>query len=191
MKTVCVLGSPRPTGNSATIAKHLCDTIEARGAEAKTFALNTLSYRGCQACMACKTKLDRCVLEDDLTEVLDSLRDADVLLMATPVYFGDVTSQMKGFIDRLYSYLTPDYRTSPDKSRFLPGKKLVFIQVQGRPDESKFSDVFPRYADFFDWYGFKERHLVRCWGVRDLGEVDKRKDVLAMAEAVAGKIMNA
>ena len=86
MKILCLLGSPREKGNSATIANRFCTTAERLGAEVRTFVLNKLQFRGCQGCMACKTKLDRCVLEDDLAEVLDSIRDADVLVLATPVY---------------------------------------------------------------------------------------------------------
>jgi multimeric flavodoxin WrbA len=189
MKTVCVLGSPRTKGNSDTIAGHFCDKIENLGWEVQTFALNKMTYRGCQACMTCKTKLDRCVLQDDLTQVLDAVRETDLLVMATPVYFSDVTAQMKGFIDRLYSFLTPDYRSSPEKSRFAPGKKLVFIQVQGRPDENKFADVFPRYEEFFDWYGINERYLIRCWGVRDLGEIKGRQEVFQRTEEVAAQVL--
>ena len=185
MKTVCVLGSPRPGGNSSTLAKRLCDRIGGNGSEVRTFALNKLEYRGCQACMACKTRLDRCVLEDDVTEILAAVHRADVLILATPVYFGDVSSQMKGFIDRMYSFLVPDYRTILEKSRLRPGKKLVFVQVQGRPVEGNFADVFPRYDEFFRWYGFEERHLVRSWGVREPGEVAERVDVMARVEEVA------
>jgi len=130
------------------------------------------------------------VLKDDLTQVLDSLRDADLLVMATPVYFSDVSSQLKGFIDRMYSFLTPDYRTSSEKSRFSPGKKLAFIQMQGRPDESKFADVFPRYEEFFGWYGFKERYLIRCWGVREAGEVKNHEEIFKTADDIATKIMS-
>jgi multimeric flavodoxin WrbA len=189
MKTVCVLGSPRPKGNSTKIAEHFCDKLETLGASIQTFALNKMSYKGCQACMTCKTKLDRCVLQDDLTEVLDALHDADVIVMASPVYFSDVTSQMKAFIDRVYSFLTPEYRESSEKSRFAPGKTLVFIQVQGRPDEKKFADIFPRYEEFFDWYGINKRFLIRAWGVRNLGEIDDRQEVFQQAEDMAVKIM--
>jgi len=189
MKAVCVLGSPRPNGNSNAIARHFCDRLAGLGAEVQTFALNKLTYRGCQACMACKTKLDRCVLDDDLTRVLDAVRETDLLVMATPVYFGDITSQLKGFVDRMYSFFTPDYRTSSVKSRLAPGKKLVFIQVQGRPDEAKFADIFPRYGEFWDWYEIKERYQIRSWGVRELGEITKDKEVFKRAEDVATQIM--
>lgn len=189
MKTVCVLGSPRPKGNSTAIATYFCDWLESLGAEVRTFTLNKLTYQGCQACMACKTKLDRCVLADDLTRVLDAVREADLLVLATPVYFGDITSQLKGFIDRMYSFFTPDYRTSTVKSRLAPGKKLVLIQVQGRPDESKFADIFPRYGEFWDWYGIKERYCIRSWGIREIGEIAKDKEVFKIAEDIAARIM--
>lgn len=185
MRAVCVLGSPRANGNTSILARRLCEGLVQRGVEVETFALNKMRFSGCQACMACKTRLEKCVLRDDLTEALESAASADVLILASPVYFGDVTSQLKGFIDRAYSWLVPDYRTAEAKSRLAPGKKLVFIQCQGRPDESKFADVFPRYEEFFEWYGFRERHLVRAWGIREVGDVKDRGDVLLEADEVA------
>ncbi len=94
MKLLCVLGSPRENGNSSTLARRLCETAEGMGAEVATYSLNKLKYRGCQGCMACKSKLDHCALEDDLTEVLDAVYGADALVLASPVYYGDVSSQM-------------------------------------------------------------------------------------------------
>jgi multimeric flavodoxin WrbA len=97
MKVVSLLGSPRERANSSMIAEHFCTTAQKLGAEVRTFALNDLNFRGCQGCMACKTKLDRCALEDDLTEVLEAVRETDVLVLATPIYYWDVTSQLNLF----------------------------------------------------------------------------------------------
>ena len=188
MKIVCLLGSPRPKGNSAFLADRFCRAAEASGAEIQTFALNKLKYRGCQACMTCKTKLDHCVLKDDLTEVLDAIRDAQVLVMASPIYYGEVSSQLKAFIDRTFSYLVPDYATNPHPSRLAPGKKLVMILAQGDPDEESYADVFPRYDSFFKWYGFDDSHLIRACGVLGLGEVERRGEVVTQDEEVARRI---
>ena len=188
MKIVCLLGSPRSNGNSTAIATHLCKFAEKNGSVVQTFALNKLTYRGCQACMTCKTKLDRCVLNDDLTQVLDAIRDTDVLVMATPVYYGDVSSQMKGFIDRTYSYLTPDYISSSNPSRLPPGKRMVFIQTQGQPDEKLFADVFQRYDLFFKWYGFSENYLIRGCGLREAGEVNRQIELLTESENISDKL---
>jgi multimeric flavodoxin WrbA len=188
-KVVCLLGSPRKKGNSAAIANRFCESAEKLGAEITTFFLNKLTYKGCQACMGCKTKSEKCILKDDLGQVLDAIRDADVLVLATPIYYGEVSSQMKGFIDRTYSYLVPDYTTNPKPSRLSPGKKLVFIQTQAQPDESFYADVFPRYDSFLKWYGFDDNHLIRACGVGDAGEVSSREDVMKLAEETAKKVL--
>jgi multimeric flavodoxin WrbA len=188
MKIVCLLGSPREKGNSATIANRFCDTAERLGAEIRIFALNKLEYKGCQGCMACKTKLDRCILEDDLTDVLEAVRETDLLVLATPIYLFDVTSQLKTFFDRTFSFFVPDFFTNPNKGRLAPGKKLVFIQVQGQPDQSMFTDVFPKFDYFFKGHGFSETHLIRACGARMPGEAAKQEDVMTLAEATARKL---
>ena len=188
MKIVCLLGSPRPKGNSAAIAGRFMETAESHGAEVHVFALNQLKYRGCQACMTCKTKLDRCVLKDDLAEVLDAIRETDVLVLATPIYFREVTSQVKAFIDRTYSYLVPDFFTNPNPSRLSPGKKLVFIQAQTQPDEKLYADVYARYEPVFKRFGFDDTYLILAAGVRQPGDVETRDDVMKQAEEIARKI---
>jgi multimeric flavodoxin WrbA len=185
MLIVSLIGSPRQGGNSAVLATRLGETARRRGARTESFFLNQLSYRGCQACLACKTSSDRCVLEDDLTEVLEAVRNADVLVLATPVYFGEVTSQMKAFLDRAFSFLVPDYFTNPHKSRLQPGKKLVFIQCQGDPDEKSHSDIYPRYESFFRWYGFEENHLIRACGKMEPGSVEEDSELLDRVEKTA------
>ncbi len=190
MNIVCLLGSPREKGNSATIANRFCSTAQGLGAEVKTFTLNNLQYRGCQGCMACKTKLDRCALNDDLTEVLDTVRETDVLVLASPVYFWDISSQLKTFIDRTFSYLVPDFKTNPRKSRLAPGKKLVFILAQNNPDRSSFSDIVTKFQYFFQAYGFIESHVIRAFGVGEPGEVESHEDVMKLAETTAENICN-
>ncbi|MBF0480307.1 MAG: flavodoxin family protein [Desulfovibrionaceae bacterium] len=191
MNVVCLLGSPQKKGNSSAIAQRFCDTAEKSGASVATFALNELNYRGCQGCMACKTKRDDCALSDDLTEVLEAVRETDVLVLASPVYFWDVSSQLKTFIDRTFSYLTPGFMTNPVKSRLAPGKKLVFVLTQGNPDSSLFRDIFPKIDCFFKAYGFAESYLIRACGVRGPGEAEGREDVMALTQKTAEAICRA
>jgi multimeric flavodoxin WrbA len=188
MNIVCLLGSPRPRGNSATIADRFLKTAAQCGAVTHTFELNRLTYRGCQGCYACKKTLDRCVLEDDLTVVLAAVQEADTLVLATPVYYGDVTGQLKCFIDRTFSYLVPDYTTNPQPSRLSP-KKLVFIITQGQPDEAQFADIFPRYERFLSWLGFTECRLVRACGIGPASLDAVPEPVLHRAEEAAWAIV--
>lgn len=186
MKIACVLGSPHKNGNSSTLAKRFCAAAEKKGAEIQEFFLNRMNYRGCQGCMQCKTKLDHCAVEDDLTAVLDAVRGSDVLVMASPVYYGDVSGQLKLFVDRTFSFLEPDFQTSEQPSRLAPGKKLVFIQSQAGKEEM-FTDVFPRYEAFFKWYGFKENYHLRGCGLMQSGSVRDQADLLQQADRIAQK----
>jgi multimeric flavodoxin WrbA len=188
MKIVCLQGSPRENGNSATIARRFCTTADRLGAQVKTYVLNNLEYKGCQGCMLCKTKLDRCALKDDLTEVLDAVHETDVLVLASPVYFWDISSQLKTFIDRTFSFLVPDFITNPNKSRLSPGKKLVFILAQNNPDRNSFPDIFRKIDYFFKAYEFSDSHLIRSFGVNEPEEVSTDEEAMKLAEATAEKI---
>ena len=172
MKITCLLGSPRLNGNCAALLKRFRDTAQAFGAEIDYYALRNLHYRGCLGCLGCKTKSDKCVAPDDLTPVLESVREAEALVMATPVYLREMTSLLRAFIERTYSFFLPDFHTNPRPSRLKPGKKLAFIQVQGQADDKLFGDIFPRIEPLFKRYGYAEMHVARICGVRTLGEAE-------------------
>ena len=191
MKVVSLLGSPRKKGNSAVILNRFCAAAEESGTEVQRFYLNDLDYRDCQGCLICKTKLDHCVLDDDLAPVLEAVRQADVLVMASPVYFWDVSGLLKSFMDRTYSYFVPDFLTNPQKSRLAPGKKMVLILSQTNPDAESYPDIFMRWDHFFKGFGFTGNHVIRGLGMRHAGEVDQHPEVLRLAEEIAGKVCRA
>ncbi|UFS68805.1 flavodoxin family protein [Geomonas sp. RF6] len=184
MKIVALLGSPRSNSNSSAIANRFTETAAARGAQVQTFEINRLTYHGCQGCYACKRGFEHCVVKDDLAEVLKAVEGADVVVLASPVYYGDVTSQMKAYIDRNYSFLKPDYITNPQPSRLSP-KKLLFILTQGNPDQAMFGDIFGRYDFFMKWMGFTESRLIRLCGVGPASADAVPAECLAEAEEAA------
>jgi multimeric flavodoxin WrbA len=134
--------------------------------------------------MTCKT-LDECVLKDDLTEVFAAIREADVLVMASPVHFGEVAYQLKAFIERTYCFVKPDFLINPQPSRLRPGKKLVFILTQEEPDESEFAATYSRYEYFFRWCGFHDNHLIQASGESATGDVVASAKVMKLAEETA------
>ncbi|TVM33157.1 flavodoxin family protein [Oceanidesulfovibrio marinus] len=189
MNIVSILGSPRPKGNSAAMERRLLDAAEARGHEVQRFELGKLQYTGCIACFGCKKKAAHCIVKDDLAPVLAAVRECDVLVVATPVYFGEVSAQFKGFIDRCFSFLVPDYAQTTEKSRLAPGKQMVWLIAQGHPKTDLFADIYPRYEYFFDRYiNFDRCHLVRACGVYNAGDVDTRDDVREQIDTLAEKL---
>ncbi|MBN1880520.1 flavodoxin family protein [bacterium] len=186
MKIVCLNGSPQKNGNTA----YLLDTFETTalelGATVDHVHLNSLTYKGCQACMKCKGETDACAVRDDLAPVLEVVFNADVLVLGSPIYFGEVTSQMKAFIDRTYSFLKPEFAGS----RLIRGKTLVMVLPQGAPDAANFGDVYPRYAGFFKWFGYEKRYEIRGLGLNEPGDAAQRTELLETVRDIAREIVN-
>jgi multimeric flavodoxin WrbA len=189
MKIVAVFGSPRKGGNSDTLAEVFLQEAEGIGAEVERFRLKELKYGGCIACNSCKTKSETCVLKDDLIPVLEAVREAETLLVATPVYFFDMPSQVKAFMDRWYSFFKPNYFARKDISRLPSGKNVIFVTSQRAP-ESLFMDFIQRYNYMLKLFGFKRMHLIRgCKLGDDLDDADKREDLLEKARETASKVL--
>lgn len=106
MKIIGVNGSPRKNGNTAQMLEHSLSGAKEAGAEIERIDLFDLNFTGCKSCFACKVKgtkpLGRCVLRDGLAPVLESILAADGLIIASPIYFGDVTGLTRCMLERLW-----------------------------------------------------------------------------------------
>ena len=105
MKTIILNGSPRKNWNTALMLKEAQKGAAAVGAETEYIDLFDLNYTGCRSCMACKRKgaaRCKCFWKDDLSPVIDRIFAADVLIIGSPIYLGDITSQVHGLIERLH-----------------------------------------------------------------------------------------
>lgn len=191
MKITSILGSPRTKGNTATIVNLLIDALQTAKPEVKTHELNKLKFKGCQACMACKTTSEACVVKDDLSRVFEDIKTSDVVVLTSPVYIGEVTAQTKGFIDRAYSLYKPDFRTNPNPGRLPAGKKFVFVLSQGNPDEKLYGDIITRYSGTFSRTGFKDIFPIRAIGVGPQSDIKQNKAVTDSIAQTAAKILAA
>jgi multimeric flavodoxin WrbA len=186
-KTLCLLGSPRRDGNTGALAQRFCDRAAHHGAPVEQVPLIELSYAGCANLFRCKTDLTHCAQKDDLTAVLGKVAEAQVLVLASPVYFTNVTGTLKCAIDRLFSFLVPDYAVNSVKSRLGSGRTLVFIQTQGESEE-RYRDLLDSYSGGFGYLGYDHQHLVRAWGVREAGDVVNNSEFMERCDIVADAI---
>lgn len=106
MNVLGINGSARKNGNSATMLKHALKGAKEAGAETKLVNLYTLNFKGCIGCVKCKLlggkSFGRCAQRDELTPVLTEAIDSDVLLLASPIYFNDVTGELRSFLERFW-----------------------------------------------------------------------------------------
>ncbi len=184
MKVLVVCGSPRKNGNSQAMTQQLMEALRAKGADIETHYLHGMNFKGCPGCNACKTAAEACIVQDDLTSVLDSCQQIDVLILASPVYFGKISGHLKCFFDRTYSFLNPDF-----SSRLPSGKKAVIILSQGHPDAALSSDIYSRFKHWLKVYGFTETYLWRAAGVSQPGEVREKPEIMAHGEELAKKLI--
>ena len=99
-------GGPRKNFNTASMLQKFAEGAMSvsNQIEVKTVRLYGLDYKGCMSCMACKIKgkaSNVCKFKDALTPVLEEIAQADGLVLGSPIYFGDVTAQMRAFLERL------------------------------------------------------------------------------------------
>jgi multimeric flavodoxin WrbA len=103
MTTVLAInGSPRKDGNTSILIRHILTELENEGIKTETIQLGGKEIHGCTACMKCFENHDRqCVINDDLVNTcIEKMSNADGIILGSPVYFLDVTSEMKALIDR-------------------------------------------------------------------------------------------
>ena len=102
MKVVAFSGSARKDGNTAILIKHLFGKLEEEGIETELFQLAGKEIRGCLACYKCWEKKNRrCTVEKDVAnDCIALMLEADGIVLASPTYFSDVSSEMKALIDR-------------------------------------------------------------------------------------------
>ena len=184
---VCIMGSPRNNGNSSILVDAFCSSAEKSGAKINKYQLSELKYKGCQNLFACKTVSDRCGQTDGLTQVLEAIKTSDIVLLSSPIYFTDVTGQLKMCLDRWFSFFVPNYANTNEKSRLKSGKVIVFIQTQGEGAE-RYSNILEKYNHSFQWLGFSDSYLIRAAGVREIGDIEKFPEIINQASALGKKL---
>jgi len=102
MKVVAFNGSPRKDGNTSILIKHVFNELEKQGINTELVQLSEKELRGCIACYKCDENKDRhCAVKSDAAnEYIEKMLGADGIILGSPVYFNDVTPEMKALIDR-------------------------------------------------------------------------------------------
>lgn len=139
MKVYAINGSPRKNNNTATLLKKALDGVKAATPDAETEIINLydLKYTGCKSCFACKLldgkSYGKCAVRDDLYETFEKLSQADGIIFGSPIYFGDITGQLRSFLERFaFPYLVYDKNHTS-----LAPKKMAtaFIYTMNVPED--------------------------------------------------------
>jgi multimeric flavodoxin WrbA len=184
-KILGICGSPRRRGNSALLLERTLAGAEAAGAERlPTVYVNELQFRSCQNCGGC---LDTgvCIEKDGMTAVYPLLRAAAIWVLASPIYFDNITGSMKSFFDRLYCLDKP-------AGAKLPGRRaggFIFVyEDKLRQDYRGYIEVYRRYLSWFGDFVFTD--VLEGHRLARAGDVLNRAELLGQAEKLGTELVN-
>lgn len=162
MDILILNGSPNKKGACAKVISEI--TKKLKGNTIKEYYLNGMKISGCQECFNCrKNHSDVCAIKDELSEVLELAKTTDVIVAASPVFYGDISAQLKCFIDRTWSY----FGNTGFSSEHLPrNRKLIFILSYGYDDDKVYNQIFDKYKYYFNLFGFEECYFIKAYGAQ-------------------------
>lgn len=123
MNVLLINGSPKANGNTAFALRQMAEVFAAQGVDTEIIHVGNQPIRGCIACMSCR-KTGKCVFDDLVNETADKFRQADGMVVASPVYFASANATLIAFLDRLF------YSTGFDK-RMKVGASVVVARRGG------------------------------------------------------------
>ena len=177
-KVVIVMGSPRKNGNSTTLAQRVAKGAEAAGGEVESFYLHEMNIKPCDACDICLADSSAdCIIDDDMQDLYPKLRQADALVIASPIYFATVSAQTKLFLDRCYALGGPQ-----ENENALKGKRIGIVLTYGDSDpfNSGAVNAMRTFQDAFAYIGSPIVGMV-YGSASKAGEIKANRDLMGKA----------
>ncbi len=178
-KIVVITGSPRKKGNSFAMTDAFIKAAETKGHTVARFDAALKTVGGCHACETCFKTGKACSFDDDFNTIAPAILEADAVVFTMPVYWYSIPAQIKGVIDRLFSFVVGGKEIS--------GKECGLIACCEENDMTVMDGVripIERSAALMKWHMIGE---VLIPGVLNAGEIEKT-DGCAQAAALADKI---
>lgn len=140
MNIYAINGSPRKNGNTATLLQKALDgvkeSVKNQEIEAEIIHLYDYNYTGCKSCFSCKLlggkSYGKCIIKDDIQEIIEKVSQADGLIFGSPTYFGNISGQLQAFLER---FLFPFEQYNKDLTSLTPKKMpTAFIHTMNVPE---------------------------------------------------------
>jgi multimeric flavodoxin WrbA len=176
MKKIIVLtGSPRNGGNSDLMADAFIEGARSAGHVVTKVKTDEKNVRGCKACNACYSKGVACVYNDDFNEIAPHLENADVVAVATPVYWYTFPAQLKSVIDKMYALYVG--------KKPISGKECVLMVCAEESDQAAFEGLTRSWDMIMKLLSWTEKGRLIVPGVHDAGDIN-RTNSLEKAKAI-------
>lgn len=171
-KIVVVTGSPRAGGNSDILADAFIDGASKSGNTVSVFHAGRMNIHGCIDCKYCFSHDGDCIQKDDMQDVYPALREADVLVLAGPVYWYGMTSQMKAMIDRMFAGCRKPF----------PFKSIAMLLVSGDTDAGAAAPAIEHFNAISHYMKWENLGIVLQKGVHEPGEISGKTSLSEASE---------
>ena len=168
-KIIVLNGSPRKNGNTSALVKAFREGAESAGHSVTEFWLEGMNINGCRGCCAGgKNPESPCVQKDDMAQIYLAYKEADVVVLASPLYYWTISGQLKCAFDRLFAVAEcdPGY-TNPRKESAL----LMAAEGDG------FEETVYWYDRLMGHIGWKDCGKVLCGGVMAVGDIEGKPEL--------------
>lgn len=161
-KIAVLIGSPRKNGNTEIIANAFIDGVDKQENSVEIISVIGKKINGCSGCDYCYDNSQHiCVKKDDMQGIYEKLADADVIVIATPIYFYGVSSQLKCIIDRLHNPIRNTFKV----------KELVLLAVCADTTQSVFDSVKTMYNSVLSYFSLKDAGVITVPSVANKGDI--------------------
>ena len=164
---VLLSGSPRKGGNTDKLAAAFTEGARSAGKSVTLFQVAEQQISGCLGCGYCTSENNVCIQEDDMPYILEALKKADTLVLASPIYFFTITAQLKLAIDRTYALL----RDKP------PINKAALLLTCGDKDGGAAEGaivMFKRMCAYLKW---EDAGVILATGLHYVNDIDGREEL--------------
>jgi len=170
MKIVAFHGSPRIEGNTDILLKEALKPIYESGNDIRLFKLNFMNIKPCQDCGGCD-KTGICIINDDMNEIYDAIREADRIILASPIFFFGVSAQAKIMIDRCQSFWCEKYLLKKPIPEGKYGRKGLLLLLGGMKKEIGIKCAGETARAFFRTISVPEHTTLSFMGVDAKGAI--------------------
>lgn len=162
-KIVILVGSMRKSGNTDLLARSFAEGASKNNI-VELVSVADYSINPCIGCNSCFTRENNlCFQNDDMTEIYDKLRNADIVAIASPVYFYGISAQLKAVIDRLHTPMRNEFHI----------KKLALLLVGAATLPELFDPIKMQYQLILNFFHLEDVGMVLVQGVKDKGDIMK------------------
>ncbi len=176
-----IYGSPRKGGNTDSLLDRALEGARSEGATIKSIYVRDLKMSGCIECGGCD-KTGKCIIDDDMQSVYPLLEEADIIIMASPVFFYGVSSQLKALIDRAQAMWSKRMLTKPpEKRRQYDSGDGYIISVGATKGKNLFLGVELSAKYFFDALDMKYIKGLFFKGLEKKTDAKESADVMEQA----------